>query len=83
MSLEYLQNLNIVYRDLKPENLLFDSTGYLKITGPEGAVSHAPSCLPAGLTGVSSPQTLALPSTLTGARGRCVARPSTLPRKSF
>jgi len=32
LALEYLQHLNIIYRDLKPENLLFDEKGYLKIT---------------------------------------------------
>eukprot|EP00965_Chrysotila_dentata_P195913 6177263-Pleurochrysis_carterae.AAC.5 len=27
----YMHNMNVIYRDLKPENLLLDSEGYLKI----------------------------------------------------
>lgn len=31
LVLEYLHSINVVYRDLKPENLMLDADGYLKV----------------------------------------------------
>ena len=37
LAFEYLHSLDMIYRNLKPENLILDHRGYLKITGFEFA----------------------------------------------
>jgi serine/threonine protein kinase len=32
IGLEYMHKNNIIHRDMKPENLVLDSEGYLRIT---------------------------------------------------
>jgi len=32
LAIEYLHSMNIIYRDMKPENIVFDSKGHIKLT---------------------------------------------------
>ena len=46
LAFEYLHNLDIIFRDLKPENMLIDHRGHVKVTGQYTIRSRATTALP-------------------------------------
>lgn len=95
LSLEHIHSKGVVYRDLKPENLLIDKDGYLKIVvrgvarGVDVFLSKGAFCFPTAARPFAdifpnplSNRTWGSPRRLPRARSRCAARPTTRRRKS-
>lgn len=53
LAFEYLHYLDLIYRDLKPENLLIDNVGYLKVRVGPVLVRVGPVLVRVYLTGDS------------------------------
>lgn len=77
LAFEYLHYLDLIYRDLKPENLLIDNTGYLKVTFLSELILFEL------INFVSRSLILVLPNESREGRGLCVAPLSTLHPKLF